>query len=245
MPHHCLGHCEVLDHTSCRCHLRYTRTTMLCNGSRPWGRAPRCSTSGQPLWRSTIFRLSIGQGNRRFMSMALVGYLSTLLLQKMPSSKSASCKTRKRTEDLLESSTPPPTSVGKRCGSSSATGTTTKPAAASASKPLRVVPNVNWAATMDIARRRLVLSCPKVPGIRCPLTLWDLCHRITARNSSSCSWIATPNTLSSFHPAIIPWTRWAKPSCATRSHTLELLVGSSLTAAENLSARSGRSCCAP
>ena len=48
-------------------------------------------------------------------------------------------------------------------------------AAASASKPPRVVPNVNWAATTDIARRRPVLSSLKVPGIRCPLTLWDLC----------------------------------------------------------------------
>ena len=98
----------------------------------------------------------------------------------------------------------PPTSVDKHCGSSSATSITTKPATASASKPLRVVPNVNWSATMDIARRRLVLSSLKVPGIRCLLTLWDLCRRITSRNSSSCSWIATPSTLSSSHPAIKP-----------------------------------------
>ena len=47
----------------------------------------------------------------------------------------------------------------------------------------RAVPNVNWAATTDIARRRPVLSSPKVPGICCPLTLWDLCPQTTTRNS--------------------------------------------------------------
>ena len=50
-------------------------------------------------------------------------------------------------------------------------------------------PNISWAATMDITRRRPVLSSLNVPGIRCPLTLWDLCLRITARNSSLCLWM--------------------------------------------------------
>ena len=140
-------------------------------------------------------------------------YPSTPLLQKTPSSKYDSWRT-KRKPDSLESSTPPPTLVGRRYGSSSATGIHTKPAAASASKPLRVVPNVNWAATMDIARRRPVLSSLKVPGIRCPLTLWDFCLRITARNSPSCSCTAIQNIPSSFHPATTPRTRSVKPSCA-------------------------------
>ena len=33
--------------------------------------------------------------------------------------------------------------------------------------------NVNWAPTTAIARRRPALSSLKIPGIRCPLTLWD------------------------------------------------------------------------
>ena len=90
-------------------------------------------------------------------SQTLVDGLSHLpvdpLLQKMPSSKYDSWRTKRKPEDSLESSMPPPTSVGRRYGSSSATGIHTKLAAASASKPLRIVPKVNWAATMDIARR--------------------------------------------------------------------------------------------
>ena len=143
------------DHTLCQCHSRYIRTTMLCNGSRPWRRDPHCSTAGQPLWRSTIFQSNTSQGSRRLTPTASVGYPSTLLLQRTPSSKCTSWRPKRKPEDSLESSTPPPTSVGKCCGSYSATGTATKPAAISASRPLRVVPNVNWAATMDIARRRL------------------------------------------------------------------------------------------
>ena len=44
-------------------------------------------------------------------------------------------------------------------------------------------------------------------GQRCPSTLCDLCQPITARNSSSCLWIAIPNTRYSYPPAIIPRTR--------------------------------------
>ena len=91
----------------------------------------------------------------------------------------------------------------RRCGSSSAIDTRTKQAAAFASKQHRVVPNASWAVIMAIVKRRLVPSSLRVPGTRCPSTLWDLCQRITTRNSSSCSWIAILKSPSSFHPAII------------------------------------------
>ena len=54
---------------------------------------------------------------------------------------------------------------------------------ASAWKPLRAVPNVNWAPTTATARRRLALSSLKAPGMRCRLTLWDRFLRITATSS--------------------------------------------------------------
>ena len=66
------------------------------------------------------------KGNLRLTSTASIGYPSTLLLQGMPSSKSASWRAKRKPEDSLQSSMPPPTSVGKSCGSSSATGTATK-----------------------------------------------------------------------------------------------------------------------
>ena len=65
----------------------------------------------------------------------------------------------------------------------SVAGIHTKLATASAYKPPSAVPNVNWAPTTDIARKRPALYSPKVSGIRCPLTLWDLCLRTTAMNS--------------------------------------------------------------
>ena len=63
------------------------------------------------------------------------------------------------------------------------TGTRTKPAAASAWKPLRAIPNANWAPTTAITRRRPAPSSLKAPGIRCPLTLWDRFLRTTATSS--------------------------------------------------------------
>ena len=47
------------------------------------------------------------------------------------------------------------------------------------------------------------------------LTLWNLCLRITARNSSSCLWIVILNIPSMFPPAITPQTRSVNLSCAT------------------------------
>ena len=71
---------------------------------------------------------------------------------------------------LPVNSIPPPTSVATHYGSSSATDTHTRPAATSAWRPLKTVPNVNWARTTATARRRLALSSLKAPGIRCQLT---------------------------------------------------------------------------
>ena len=68
-------------------------------------------------------------------------------------------------------------------GNSSATGIRTRPAAASAWRPLRAVPNVNWAPTMATARRRLALSSRKACGTRCQLTLRDRSLQITATSS--------------------------------------------------------------
>ena len=68
-------------------------------------------------------------------------------------------------------------------GGSFATGIRTRPAAASAWRPLRAVPNVNWALTTATARRQLALYSLKAPGIRCQLTLWDRTLRITATSS--------------------------------------------------------------
>ena len=82
---------------------------------------------------------------------------------------------------------PPPTSVATRCGSSFATGIHTRPAAASAWRPPRAVPNVNWAPTTATARRRLELYSLKALGICCQLTLWDRSLRITATSSRSSS----------------------------------------------------------
>ena len=87
----------------------------------------------------------------------------------MTFSKYISCRTKRKPARLPGSSISPPTSVGMRYGSSSMTGIPTRLAAASASKPLRAVPNVNWAPTMDIARRRPALSSLKVPDIVGPL----------------------------------------------------------------------------
>ena len=69
------------------------------------------------------------------------------------------------------------------------------------------VANPYHVGIMAIVRRRLVPFNLRVPGTRCLSTLWDLCQPITARNSSSCLWIATPSTPYLYHPAITPRTR--------------------------------------
>ena len=152
-----------------------------------WLKTMRTGSALLHRWSAALeeydFTVITALGSHKRTSTASAAYPSTILLRKTLSSKYGSWRTKKKPEKLPENSTPPPTSVGRRCGSSSTTGIHTKPTAASPSKPPRVVPNVNWAVTTDIARRRPVLSSLKVRGIRCPLTLWDLCPGITARNS--------------------------------------------------------------
>ena len=121
-------------HTLWLYHLRCTQTTTPCNGSKRCGQGRHSSTAGQQRWKSTTSQSSIGWGKPRPMSMASAGCLLTPHLQKMSSSTFASWKTRTKRENLRESSTLPRTLGGKRCGSSSASATTTKPAAAFASK---------------------------------------------------------------------------------------------------------------
>ena len=131
-----------------------------------WLKTMRTGSTLLHRWSAALeeydFTVSTALGNRKRTSTASAAYPSTILLRKTMSSKYDSWRTKRKPARLPESSMSPPTWVGRRYGSSSATGILTKPTAASASKPHRVVPNVNWVATMDIARRRLVLSSLKV-----------------------------------------------------------------------------------
>ena len=141
------------------------------------------------------------------MSMVSAGCQSTLHPQKMCSSTFASWKMRKKRGNSRKNSTLPPTSVGKRCGSSSATATTTRPAAAFASKSPRAVPSVRWVVIMAIVRRRCEPSSLKGSGTPYRSTLWDLSPPTTARSSSLCLWTVTRGIPSSSHLATTPQTR--------------------------------------
>ena len=78
---------------------------------------------------------------------------SILLHQETHFCRSDCWTMRTKPARLPVNSIPPPTSVATHYGSSFATGIHTRPAAASAWRPLRVVPNVNWAPTTATARR--------------------------------------------------------------------------------------------
>ena len=125
------------------CHSRFIRTTTPCNGSRRCGQGRHSSTAGRQRWRSMTSQLSIGQGKPRPMSMASAGCLLTPHLQKMFSSTFTSWKMRMKSGNSRESYTPPRISGGKRCGSSSANVTITRPATAFASKSNRDVSSVS------------------------------------------------------------------------------------------------------
>ena len=141
------------------------------------------------------------------MSMVSAGCRSILHLQKMYSSTFTSLKMRKKSGNSRKNSTLPPTSVGKRCGSSSATTTTTRPVAVFSSKSPRAVPSVRWVVIMATVRRRREPSSSKGHGTPYRLTLWDLSLPTTARSSSSCLWTATRGIPSSSHLATTPQTQ--------------------------------------
>ena len=138
-------------------------------------------------------------------------------------------------------SIPPPTLVAMRYGSSFATGIHTRPATTSAWRPLRAVPNVNWAPTTATARGRLALYSLKAPGIHCQLTLWDRSHlsppQISDRLYRLLFKVYHPHP----PPAITPPTQSAKPSCGMLSGTSGLHAGSSLIAAASSSVSYGPS----
>ena len=186
---------------------KYSKPCDPPSGLKRCGQGRHSSTTGQQRWRSTTSQLNIGRGKPKPMSMVSVGCRSILHPQKMCSSTFASLKTRMKSGNSRKSSTPQPTSVGKCCGNSSATTTTTEPVTAFASKSPRAVPSVSWVVIMATVRRRREPSSPKGHGTHYPSTLWDLSPPTTARSSSSCLWTATRGIPSSSRLATTSQTR--------------------------------------